>query len=361
MSSLLDPTELSGMALANRVVMAPITRGRATRDGVPTPEMAVYYGQRTSAGLIITEGTHPSRIGQGYPGTPGLHTGRHVIAWRSVTRAVHEMGGRIFVQLMHTGRIGHPLTTGVSPVAPSAVKPAGTVTTCAGRKPYVMPQAMSQAMVRETICAFTAAAGRAIAAGFDGVELHGGNGYLIHQFLACNTNRRTDGYGGSVSGRIRFVTELVEAVAAEIGRHRVGLRLSPGKGTNDVEENRAHLVYPALVSALPDIAYLHLIAASPDDPLVQDIRRRWRGTLIANPAHGGAQLPDDGGRADAEAWLARGADLVSFGRAFIANPDLVRRFQRAAPLARAEPSTVIGSGPYGYIDYPALDEAAATV
>jgi N-ethylmaleimide reductase len=359
-SSLFSTARLGRHELPNRLVMAPMTRSRADERGVPTPLMTAYYAQRATAGLIITEGTQPVPVGRGYPNTPGLHTDAQVGGWREITDAVHAAGGRIVAQLMHTGRIGHPELTGLRPVAPSPIRADGQVYTHAGPRDFVIPYELTGADIDATIGGFADAARRAIVAGFDGVELHGANGYLITQFLATGTNQRTDEYGGSTAGRIRFAVDAVAAVAAAIGPDRVGLRISPNNPYNDVADDAADETYPALVAALTplEIGYLHLNHTTLDEPLGKRIRADWPGVLIVNPLHG-PQLPADGGRAAAEAALAAGADLVSLGRAFLANPDLVQRLRSGAPINEADPATFFSGGERGYVDYPTLSTVGA--
>ncbi|GLX20815.1 alkene reductase [Streptomyces lavendulae] len=359
MTSVFDTFRLGSLHLPNRLVMAPMTRNRASADGVPTPLMATYYTQRASAGLIIAEASTPNAVGRTYPDISAIHDDAHVAGWRRVTEAVGAAGGRMFLQIQHGGRIGHPDNSGgLSPVAPSPVALPGTIFTRGGHVPTVVPREMTAAEIRSTVADFAAAARRAVDAGFAGVEVHGGNGYLLHQFLASGTNHRTDGYGGSVEGRTRFVREVVEAVAAAVGPERVGLRVAPGVTANGMHEDDPEEVYPALVDALSDTgpAYLHVVFADPDQPLFQRIRKQWAGTLIANPAlPWPGPLPADGGRHEAERLLAAGADLVSLGRAFLANPDLVERLRTGAALnpLREEGLMYVG-GADGYTDYPAL-------
>ncbi|HET7720913.1 MAG TPA: alkene reductase, partial [Acidimicrobiales bacterium] len=261
-SHFFEPLPLGKLTLPNRLVMAPMTRSRA-RDGVQTPLAADYYGQRAGAGLIITEGTQPCVIGQGYIDTPGVHTPEQVEAWRRVTDAVHERQGRIFVQIMHSGRIGHPslYPDGALPLAPSAVASGGRMYTPEGMLDHPTPKAMDLEDIARAVEDHISAAKYAMDAGFDGVELHGANGYLIHQFLAPNANRRTDAWGGDVEGRIRFAVEVVTAVAEAIGSHRVGLRISPGNPFNDIAEDTPGEVYGALLERLAglDLAYLHVL------------------------------------------------------------------------------------------------------
>lgn len=339
--------------LGNRIVMAPMTRSRA--DGTrPTDDMATYYAQRAAAGLVVTEGIQPSAVGQGYPFTPGLHTADQAEAWRAVTDAVHAAGGTIVAQLMHTGRIGHPSTTeavgngALTPVAPSPVKAAGHIFTPTGLQEHVQPDELSEEQIHETIADFAAAARHAIDAGFDGVEIHGANGYLLHQFLAANANRRTDGWGGSPANRVRFTLEVTRAVVDAVGADRTGIRLSPANGLGDTVEDDHEVVYPLLVAELDTfgLAYLHLVEGGAPT-LTPTLREAWSGTLILNPA-----TEDPAERLE---LVARGAaDAVSFGRWFIANPDLVQRLATGAELAEPDLSKAYGGDSSGYTDYPTL-------
>ncbi len=350
------PFELGSLRLPNRLVMAPMTRSRAYLAGVPSPLTALYYAQRASAGLIVTEGVQPSPAGQGYMNTPGLHTDEQVAGWREVTGAVHAAGGRIVAQIMHAGGVGHPDNTGRLPVAPSAVRVGEQIFTPAGPQDTPVAVELSTAEVEATVRDFATAARRAVEAGFDGVELHGANGYLIHQFLSENANLRDDRYGGSAANRIRFAVETARAVVEEIGPDRVGIRLSPLNGAQGLVEEDAHELYPALVSALADLdlVYLHLVATGGDE-LNARIRDLWPNALIVNdpeaidPASATERLLD---------W---GADLVALGRAFLANPDLPLRLRVGAPLNEADMSTAFGGDHRGYTDYPtlALHPAAA--
>ncbi|GHB60980.1 alkene reductase [Streptomyces viridiviolaceus] len=351
---------LGPLTLPNRLVMAPLTRNRAEADGTPTPLMATYYAQRASAGLIIAEAATPNAVGQTYPDITAIHTPRHVAGWRQVTDAVRDAGGRMFLQLQHGGRVGHPATSGLTPVAPSPVPLPGTIFTPDGHRPAVVPREMTVEDIRGTVADFARAARRALDAGFEGVEVHSANGHLLHQFLAANTNRRTDGYGGSLTARIRFTAEVAEAVAAEIGAERVGLRVSPGNTVNGIAEGETEEIYPALVERLGGLglAYLHLVFADPDAPVFHRIRAGWPGTLVANPV-----LQEMSGPAIEEAsarLLNAGADLIALGRPFLANPDLVTRLRLGAPLNQVrERYLMYVGGATGYTDYPALGDGAA--
>ncbi|WP_324795148.1 alkene reductase [Streptomyces cyaneofuscatus] len=347
---------LGDLTLPNRVVMAPMTRVRAAAGGLATPSMATYYAQRATAGLIVSEGVQPSLIGQSNPGTPGLHTDEQVASWRPVTAAVHANGGRIFAQIMHGGRVSHPDTNGLVPVGPSAVPAVGEVFTPTGPQPAPMPRALETAEVPEHAQSYAAAARRAVDAGFDGVELHGANGYLISQFLSSNANLRTDRYGGSVANRVRFAVEAVEATIDAVGAARTGIRLSPGGTFWGVEEKDVPELYAVLLGELARLepAYVHLEATVEDEILVA-LRRAWTGALIMNPV-----LPMGARRAerpDADRWLGLGADLISFGRAFIANPDLVERLRAGLPLAAEDAETYFQGGDAGYVTYPAYQHA----
>lgn len=352
---------VGGLALRNRIVMSPMTRSRAFGT-LATADMATYYAQRAGAGLIITEGVQPSAVGQGYPDTPGLHSAAQVASWRGVTEAVHAAGGTIVAQLMHTGRIGHPSTTAavghgaLVPVAPSAVRAAGHVFTPTGPADLVTPRALTEAEIAATIADFATAARNAIDAGFDGVEVHGANGYLLHQFLAPNANQRSDRWGGSVHNRIRLTLEVVAAVAATIGPERTGLRISPANGLGDTTEPDHEIVYPLLVEELDGtgLAYLHLIEAGAPE-LTPVLRELWHGALILNAAD-----PDPLTHVGRLQRLAAGdADLLSFGRLFISNPDLVDRLASGGQPALPDLSKAYGGDHRGYTDYPSLAAVAS--
>ncbi|GAA2687178.1 MULTISPECIES: alkene reductase [Actinosynnema] len=354
MTNLFEPFALGPLTLPNRLVIAPMTRNRATEGGVPTELVAEYYAQRASAGLIIAEAATPSAVGQTYPNITALHTDAHQEGWRRVVRAVH---GRMFLQLQHGGRVGHPDTSGRTPVAPSPVPLPEPVHTPTGRQAAVTPRELTGDEVRATIADFARAARRAVDAGFAGVEVHGANGYLLHQFLAENTNHRTDSYGGSPENRARFAAEVVAAVVAEIGADRTGLRISPGNTVNGIAEGDPLVVYPPLLDAVAHhgLAYLHVAFADPGSQAYKEIRTRWTGTLIANPVLPVDRVPDDGGRAAAERLLAAGADLIALGRPFLANPDLVERLRAGAPVNQVrERYLMYVGGPTGYTDYPTL-------
>lgn len=356
-NTLFDRFQLAGLTLPNRVVMAPMTRVRAAAGGLATPAMATYYAQRASAGLIVSEGVQPSLVGQSNPGTPGLHTDEQVASWRPVTAAVHANGGRIFAQIMHGGRVSHPDTTGFQPVAPSAVALGADVFSPTGPQPAPVPRALETHEVPEHASSYAEAATRAVEAGFDGVELHGANGYLIGQFLASNTNLRTDSYGGSVANRIRFAVEAVAATVDAVGGARTGIRLSPGAGIWNAHETEIPELYAALLAELAplDLAYVHLEATTDEETLVA-LRHAWAGTLIVNPVF--PMGPRRADRAAGDHWLGLGADLVSFGRAFIANPDLVERLRADLPIAPDDEATWYAGGDAGYLTYPAYQHTA---
>ncbi|KOV63211.1 alkene reductase [Streptomyces sp. MMG1121] len=351
----LAPARLGRLALPNHLVMAPLTRNRAEADGTPGGLMATHYAQRATAGLIIAEGSTPNAVGQTYPNITAIHTDRHREGWRQVTDAVRAAGGRMFLQLQHGGRVGHPATTGLTPVAPSPVPLPETIFTPGGHRQAVVPREMTADDIRATVADFAAAARRAVEAGFEGVEVHSANGMLLHQFLADNTNRRTDGYGGTVTRRVRFAAEVTEAVADAIGADRVGIRISPASTVNGVREDDTAGLYAALLARLKglDLAYLHLVRSDPAADWYRRIRADWPGVLIGNP-----DLTDLTTEAVARAsrrMLAAGADLVALGRPFLANPDLVERLRLGAPLnpVRDRYFMYVG-GTDGYNDYPAL-------
>lgn len=355
MTTAFDPIDLAGTQLANRFALAPMTRSRAGAGGTATDLTVEYYTQRASAGLLITEGIFPSAVGQGYVATPGLHTAEQVASWRKVTDAVHAAGGRIFAQLMHAGRIGDEslLPDGLRLVAPSPVAAAVQIYTPEGMKSGVEPHELTDAEIRRTVADFATAARNAVDAGFDGVELHGANGYLIHQFLAPNSNLRTDEWGGSDAGRIRFAVEVVKAVVAEIGAERTGLRISPGNPLHDIDEPAPEALYTALVAAIEplSIAYLHIMEGAPIRDLTLTLRKAFSGPLILNVhTADGPTGPDDHTVIDDGV-----ADLISYGALFIANPDLPARLKAGGPFNAPDPSTFFGGGAQGYTDYPALE------
>ncbi|MBF6176369.1 alkene reductase [Nocardia blacklockiae] len=349
------------LTLPNRVVMAPMTRLRSHADGSPTADVADYYSQRASAGLIVTEGIWPHSSGQSEAWVPGLQTPEHVAAWRRVTASVHAAGGRIFAQLMHGGRKGHPLARidGSLPAGPSAVSDGDVLHLIDGGKAESLtPRAMTRADIEAAVRHYAAAARNAVDAGFDGVEIHAANSYLVHQFLADNTNLRDDEYGGTPANRMRFALEVTDAVVAQVGSRRTAIRLSPGNPQFGMREQDPAPLYRALVAELDrrDLAYLHL-TDNDDYPALADLRPRWHGTLIANVGENRAPTSAEA----AERTLRAGhADLVSFGRAFIANPDLVHRITHDLPLAPIREEVLYGRTAEGYSDYPSWTAASAT-
>jgi N-ethylmaleimide reductase len=359
-SDLFTPFQLGPLLLANRIVMAPMTRNRAGAGNVPTALNGEYYGQRASAGLIVTEASQVSPQGVGYPGTPGIHTDAQVEGWRQVSDAVHRAGGRIFLQLWHVGRISHPSLqpNGALPVAPSAIAAEGQVFTHSGLQPFVVPRPLETREIAGVVAQFETGARHALAAGFDGVELHAANGYLIDQFLRDGTNRRTDRYGGSLENRARFLREVVEAVTVVWGPERVGVRLSPWSDFNSMHDSDPPATFGYVARALAPfgLAYLHVVEPVGDvpagaEPLTPRLKAAFGGALMVN---GGYTRPL------AEAALARGdADLVSFAASFLANPDLPVRLARNAPLNEPDPATFYGGDHHGYTDYPVLAGAVA--
>jgi N-ethylmaleimide reductase len=355
-SSLFEPFTLGKLPLKNRIVMSPMTRSRAVESSTANQLMAEYYAQRAGAGLIITEGTSPSPNGTGYARIPGIWAKHQVVGWKKVTDAVHAKNGRIFVQLMHTGRVGHPLNlpAGAQVLAPSATAAEGTMFTDAqGMQPYPVPRAMTEAEVWAAVDEYKLAAQNAIAAGFDGVELHGANGYLLEQFLSPHSNQREDSWGGSVDKRIGFVVEVAKQVTAAIGGGRVGIRLSPyGAAAGMKPYAEIDETYLALAARLAPygLQYVHLVDHSSlggpkvSEKLKQALRRAWPRTLI---------LAGGFDRSTAESALRDGkGDLFAFGRPFLANPDLVARMQENLPLNAPDSATFYTPGPKGYTDYP---------
>jgi N-ethylmaleimide reductase len=364
MSSLADVTDrlfasyqLGRLVLPNRLVMAPLTRNRAAAGNVPTALMARYYAQRASAGLIVTEATQVVPEGQGYEATPGIHSAEQIAGWRGVTDAVHGASGRIFLQLWHVGRVSHTQLQpgGQAPVAPSAVR-AKTKTFVGGAFVDVSePRALALDEIPGVIAGFRRGAANAIAAGFDGVEIHGANGYLLDQFMRDGANKRTDAYGGTIANRARLLLEVVDAVNSEIGADRVGLRLSPVTPANDLSDSDPQALFGHVVRELDRLSpvYIHVVEGAtggardfgaPFDYAA--LRRAFRGAYIANNGYGAA---------DAREAVASGrADLIAFGKPFIANPDLVERVRIDAPLNQPDQTTFYGGGEAGYTDYPAL-------
>ncbi|MDA8370280.1 MAG: alkene reductase [Nocardiopsaceae bacterium] len=356
MTGYFEPMTLGGRTLPNRLLMAPMTRSRAA-GGLVTELTAEYYAQRASAGLIIAEGTQPSVIGQGYIDTPGLHSAEQVAAWRTVTDSVHAQGGRIFAQLMHSGRVGHPslYPDGALPEAPSAIASGGQMYSPEGMLDHPVPREMTIAGITRAIGEFATAAGNAMEAGFDGVEVHGANGYLIHQFLADGSNVRTDAYGGPVANRIRFAVEAVQAVADAIGPQRTGIRISPGNPANGITESDTADLYRALVRELAahDLAYLHVMELGVRE-VTEMIREEWPATLLLNP-HPDLSADVTTVESGAAALKDGLADAITVGSMWLANPDLDVRVKNGGPYNEPDPATFYGGDHRGYTDYPALD------
>jgi 2,4-dienoyl-CoA reductase-like NADH-dependent reductase (Old Yellow Enzyme family) len=350
------PVRVGRYTLPNRLVMAPMTRSRARLDGTPGELAAEYYSQRASVGLIVTEGTQPSDDGQGYLATPGIYSPAHVAGWNKVSTAVHDKGGRIFIQLMHAGRMSHPDNTPHHrpAVAPSAIAADGQMFTATGMQDMPVPRALTTEEVRRTVADFRHAARSAIEAGADGVEIHGANGYLIQQFIAPSANTRTDEYGGSIANRARFAIEVATAIAGEIGADRTAIRLSPGIKVGGIDEGEeGPALYRYLVAELDKLglAYLHVLHAD-DEQLVGDIRALSKQPLIVNrPGR-----PRDRIGADVASGLA---DLEAYGQLVLANPDFVARVKTGAALNEASRASFFGGAAPGYTDYPALEAATA--
>ncbi|MGH8471377.1 MAG: alkene reductase [Gammaproteobacteria bacterium] len=363
---LFHPVELGRYDLRHRMVMAPLTRSRARQPGnVPSPLNACYYAQRASAALIVSEATQVSQQGQGYAWTPGIHSPEQVEGWRGITDAVHQAGGLIFMQLWHVGRISHPCLQpdGMLPVAPSAIKPAGQafIENDKGEGelvPFVTPRALQIEEMPYIVRQYAHGAKNALSAGFDGVEIHAANGYLLDQFINSSTNQRVDRYGGAIENRARLLMEVIEAVSEVWDADRVGVRLSPLGTFNDISDDDPETTFGYIAKKLSDygLAYLHLVnpavaaieQGTEPDPhatrMLDLLREKYRGTLI---------LAGGFDQDTAEAWLEQGrADLIAFGRKFIANPDLPERFRSRAPLNADDPSTYYGGGAKGYTDYP---------
>ncbi|CCQ11331.1 putative oxidoreductase [Pseudoalteromonas luteoviolacea B = ATCC 29581] len=358
MNTLFQPVNYGNIISSNRFVMAPMSRNRATIDGCATAMMATYYGQRAGAGLIISEGIQPNYVGQGFMNSPGLHNSSQAQSWRQVTQAVHHKGGKIVAQLMHAGRIGHPslYPSAHQSLAPSAIAAKGEAYTRSGLQAYPTPKAMTKQDILETIEDFTQSAKYAIEAGFDGVEIHAGNGFLLHQFMATNCNIRHDEYGGSIDNRLRLTREVIAAVCDAIGAARVGVRISPENNYNDIVETDSDKLYKALVNSLPEqLAYLHIMEAA-NRPQTEEIRAMWHGSLILNP-HKSWQ---DGPVSPTIAEQVLAAELcngVAFGALFVANPDLVERVRVGAKFNELDSSKFYGGDEDGYTSYPNLQQA----
>jgi len=351
-----EPIRIGDIYLQNRLVMAPMTRNRATQSGEATQIMADYYSQRASAGLIISEAIQPSQVGQGFMNTPGLYTEPQISSWEQVTDAVHKAGGKIVAQILHAGRIGHPslYPSAHTSLAPSAVAANGSTFTANGMVAYPTPVAMTKADINDTINDFGQAAQNAIDAGFDGVEIHGGNGFLLHQFMAENTNQRTDEYGGDLTSKVRFPIEVAQAVVDKIGANKTGFRISPANPYNDIIEGDTEALYNTLIAELPDIAFISIMEAN-NRQQTQLIRDQWKNAIILNP------------HADEQSWPASPqivepilnqnlAEAVCLGAAFLANPDLVDRIRGNEVLNQVDEGTFYGGDERGYTDYPTLEK-----
>lgn len=355
MTDLFSDFQLGSLKLGNRMIMAPMTRNRSP-EGIPTLLMVEYYTQRAGAGLIVTEGAQISAQAVGYPATPGIYLDAQVDGWRSLTDAVHAKGSHIFVQLWHCGRVSHPdFHAGELPVAPSAIRPDGQAFTWEGLKDFVTPRALTLQEIPDIISQYRHAAANAIAAGFDGVEIHAANGYLLDQFLRDGSNSREDHYGGSIENRARLLLEVTAAVCDEIGSNRVGIRISPINGFNDMHDSDPRALFNHVASALAALqpAYLHVVEVTMTGETdgavdMQEIHRRFGGCYIANGGYD---------KARGNAAIASGAaDLIAYGIPFLANPDLPERFRKDTALNSADFSTLYGGDSHGYTDYPTLEE-----
>ena len=360
--TLFDSFKLGAMTLANRIVMAPLTRNRAVAGFVPSDLAAEYYAQRASAGLIITEASQISQQGQGYQDTPGIYSDAQVAGWRKITDAVHARGGHIVIQLWHVGRVSHTVLQpgGGAPVAPSAIKAETKTFVNNDFAETSMPRALELAEIPGIIADYRHAAANAIKAGFDGVELHAANGYLVDQFLRDGANQRTDAYGGSIENRARFLLEVMDALIAEIGADRTGLRLSPVTPANGLSDSNPQPLFNYVMEELEKRhpVYVHMIEGATQGPRdiapdfsFAELRKRYSGAWMVNNGYDLALAR--------EVVATGGADLIAFGRAFISNPDLVERLRRGAPLNELDRATLYGGGAAGYTDYPTLDQLAA--
>ncbi len=355
MPSLFDPIRLGAIHAPNRIIMAPLTRGRATREHVPTPMMLEYYVQRASAGLILTEATGISQQGLGWPYAPGIWSPAQVAGWKPITDAVHAAGGRIVCQIWHMGRLVHPdFLGGQPPVAPSAITAPDQAHTYEGKKPYGEPRPLRLDEIPGLLNDYRTAARNAIEAGFDGVQIHAANGYLIDEFLRDGTNHRTDAYGGSIENRVRLLREVSTVVAETIGADRTGVRLSPNGLIQGCNDSNPEALFEAAAAALQQVGIAYLEMREPGDngtfgtrdrpPIAPLMRKAFTGPMILNSDYGPAR---------AAATVEAGeADAIAFGRPYIANPDLVRRIAEGLPLANDVVRTWYSQGPEGYVDYP---------
>lgn len=358
--NLFSPVKLGAYNLTNRIIMAPMTRLRAI-DSIPQPIMATYYAQRATAGLIVTECTMVSPLSNGYINCPGIYSNEQIAGWKQVTEAVHAEGGKIFLQLWHCGRISHSsLLNGELPIAPSAIAATGTVHTPIGKVAYETPRALETNEIPQIVAQFRIGAENAMTAGFDGIELHGAFGYLIDQFIQDGSNQRRDKYGGTIENRARFLLEVVEAVTSVWSSEKVGIKLSPSNTYYGIFDSNSAATFSGVINALNDfqLAYVHLMEPDKHDlesdvlnPVVPKFRPIYQGTIIANGGYD---------KEKGNAILASGdADLVSFGKLFIANPDLPERFTKNAPLNEPDVSTFYASGEHGYTNYPSLQLQAS--
>lgn len=354
--NLFTPLKIGDLELPNRIIMAPLTRNRAAEGDVPQAMNLEYYRQRAGAGLVISEGSQISPQGLGYPHTPGIYSEAQVAGWQKVTQAVHEAGGRIFLQLWHVGRISHPSMQpeGALPVAPSAIKPAGQVFTYNSLQDFVTPHALTEAEIAGIVQDYAKAAANAKHAAFDGVEIHSANGYLLDQFLRDSTNRRTDAYGGKVNKRMRLLLEVTEAVVEVWGAHKAGVRLSPENSFNDLSDSNPQQTFNTVAESLSTypLAYLHVLEGDMMTGARRldyaDLKQHFKGFYMAN---NGYTL--DSGNA---ALMQGHADMVAYGKLFIANPDLPYRFAHNLPLNEPDSATFYGGGEKGYTDYPAFNQ-----
>ncbi|MCC5639415.1 alkene reductase [Nostoc sp. CHAB 5844] len=358
---LLSPTTLGNLELPNRIIMAPLTRCRAGDGYIPQPMNGIYYAQRASAGLIISEATQVARDGIGYPNTPGIYTSEQVKGWKNVTDAVHALGGRIFLQLWHAGRVAHPslLPAGEIPIAPSAIAANCLADTAQGQQPHVTPRAIALQEISQIVAQFQQGAKNAIAAGFDGVEIHSANGYLLDQFLQDNSNQRCDEYGGSVQNRTRLLLEVVQAVVEVWGKEKVGVRISPSSTFNDMRDSHPTKTFSYVVKALNQfaLAYLHVVEPRIQGNVTITEDSQGLGAKFFRSIFQGEIITAGGYNCETgEAILQENhADFVAYGRLFLANPDLPKRFALKANLNRYDRSTFYSNGEQGYIDYPALE------
>ncbi|WP_315838203.1 alkene reductase [Bradyrhizobium prioriisuperbiae] len=360
-AKLFEPYKLGSVTLANRAVMAPLTRNRALAGFVPNPLAVEYYGQRASAGLLISEATQVSQQGQGYQDTPGIYSQEQIAGWRKVTDRVHERGGHIYLQLWHVGRISHTdlQPNNGAPVAPSAIRAKGKTFVGGTFADVSEPRALELAEIPGIIDDFKRGAANAIAAGFDGVEVHGANGYLLEQFAKDGINKRTDSYGGSIENRAKLILEVSQAVVAEVGAARTGIRISPVTPANDASDSNPQALYDHIVDQLnaQKLVYIHVVEGATGGPRdiapfdYKSLRKRFKGAYIANNGYS-LDLAS-------QVLAADDADLIAFGKLFISNPDLVERLKQGAPLNDFDKATFYGGGAKGYTDYPTLEAAQA--